>query len=217
MNRTELLQTHALADEFTRLRRELEARSPAPRHIVVLSANSGAGVSTVAAQLALALGQGQTNGHVLLVDAHLRGGVDHQPTPLTPSGSGLWDWDLQSELQSSPLTGQPGVHVLGAGQAPVDRQSAAPVQGRLLAALAQVRQRHVWSVWDLPPVLTHGDGLDLAAAADGALIVVEMDQTRLDALRYVRLAMERRHATVLGVVLNRCGRWWPRSKRRQAS
>lgn len=216
MKPADLLSSQALADEFTRLRRELEAREPRPAHVAVLGADPGGGVSTVAAQLALSLAVGGEPGSVLLVDAHLRGGAGHEPSPLAGTGPGLWQWDLRSALPAQPLERQPALHVLGSGSAPADRLGLAPVSERLLAALHQARERYHWSVWDLPPVLEHGDGLDLAAACDGALIVIEMDQTRVDALRYLRQALERRHATVVGSVLNRCGRWWPRSTRRLA-
>ncbi len=224
MTPVELLASQALADEFMRLRHDLEARVPAPRHVVVLGMDGGEGTSTVAAQLALAFAVGRNAAEgrpVLLVDADLRSArpTGHPLATLATRsdpapGGNLWQWDLDSPLPATPLTAQPAVHWLPAGQPPADRLGLAPVSARLVAAMARARQDYAVSVWDLPPVRVHGDGLDLAAVADGALVVIEMDETRVDALRYLRQALERRRVTLLGSVLNRCGRWWPPGSRR---
>lgn len=224
MTPVELLTSQALADEFMRLRHDLEARVPAPLHVVVLGMDGGEGTSTVAAQLALAFAVGRDPNDsraVLLADADLRSArpSGHPLAALAarsapaPSG-GLWHWDLKSLLPATPLAAQPAVHWLPAGPPPADRLGLAPVSARLVAAMERARHDYAVSVWDLPPVRVHGDGLDLAAVADGALVVIEMDETRVDALRYLRQALERRRVTLLGSVLNRCGRWWPPGSRR---
>src|SRR5690606_41417070 len=66
---------------------------------------------------------------------------------------------------------------------------------------------------DLAPPLTRwADGLALAAECDGALVVIEMDETRHDSLLFLRDALARNRTPILGSVLNRSGRYWPRSR-----
>ncbi|MBL0718613.1 hypothetical protein JI742_01805 [Piscinibacter sp. Jin2] len=218
VNLKSLLSSHTLGDEFTRLRRELEAREPRPRHIVVFGASGKEGASTVAAHLALAFAGGQpAGGRVLLVQANLHKRVLRDESGLPFEGPGLWGWDMNSPLPSQPFARQPALHLLGPGSPPKDRMGLASASDRLLAALAQAdREDYAYTIWDVPALLQHAEGIDLIAASDGGLAVIEMDETRVGALEYLRGVLDRRHARLLGAVLNRCGRYWPRSTRRLA-
>jgi Mrp family chromosome partitioning ATPase len=212
MTLTALLRTGAFADEFARLRNDVAALTPSPRHVVILGAAGGEGVTTVAAHLALALTGLQQAGRVLLADGNLRRPSLERQLELPP-GPGLMDWDLSAPLPTRPLPGVPGVQVLTAGSAAASAGGPS-IEARLSAACVRARNDFAASVWDAPPVLDYSDGLDLAAASDGALVVIEMDRTRVGGLQYLRSAIERRHAVLLGSLLNRTGRYWPRAPRR---
>ncbi len=220
VNLKSLLSANTLSDEFTRLRRELEAREPRPRHIVVFGASGKEGASTVAAHLAMAFASGQatSGGRVLLVQANLHKRAQRNDSGLPFEGPGLWGWDMSSALPSQPFSRQPALHLLGPGNPPSDRMGLASASDRLLAALTQAdREDYAYTIWDVPALLQHAEGIDLIAASDGGLAVIEMDETRVGALEYLRGVLDRRNARLLGAVLNRCGRYWPRSTRRLAA
>ncbi|MEP7300046.1 MAG: hypothetical protein ABI699_00840 [Caldimonas sp.] len=211
-----VIQSGALADEFARLRRDLDALSPTPRHLVVTGAAGREGVTTVSTHLALAMAGGRTDARVLLVDGNLRHPTLEQDLGLT-AGPGLLDWDTVGPLPVRPMACVPGLQVLTAGRQGPATQGGPSIEERLMAACERVRLEYAASVWDSPPLLRYHDGLDLAAQCDGTLLVIEMDQTRAGGLRYVRSALERRRAVLLGSVLNRSGRYWPRSPRQPSA
>lgn len=209
-----LLTSGQLADEFARLRSDLAALRPAPRHIVVLGASGGEGVTTVAAHLAVALAAVAEPNRVLLAEGNVHRSALAKELGLQ-SGNGLLDWDLKAPLPTQPCPGAERLRVLAAGTG-AKRLGGPSNQERLLAAVAKARDEYDCVIWDAPAVTSHADGLTLAGACDGALVVVEMDQSRVDGLAYVRDSLERNHARLLGSVLNRTGRYWPRPGRAAA-
>jgi Mrp family chromosome partitioning ATPase len=211
LNLAAIVRGGAMADEFSRLRRDLAAMASNPRHLVVLGAAGREGVTTVAVNLALAMAGSRGNAQVLLVDGNLRAPSLESALGLAP-GPGLRDWDLSSNLPVRSFeVGERSLHVLTAGGSAGSATNGVTIEKRLTAACLRVRNDYPASVWDSPPVLRFSDGLDLAADCDGSLVVIEMDQTRAGGLQYIRSALDRRHAVLLGSVLNRSGRYWPRA------
>lgn len=209
MNLLSLIASNVLADEFARLRSEIAAMEPMPRHIVVLGCAGGEGATTVAAHLALAMCGHNGAGRVFLAEANVRSPSFASGLGLAP-GPGLLDWDLHSPLPMQALEGVPGLKIMTAGGRPA-LSSGPTIEERLEAACARARADFGFVVWDAPAATRYADGLKLAAQCDGVLVVVEMDQSRVDGLRYVRTALERNRARILGSVLNRTGRYWPRA------
>jgi len=202
MKLLDLLRTPALNEEFERLRRDLAAR-----HIAVAGASGGEGVSSVAARLACGLAD---QGQVLLAEGNVR-----RPSlarELGLAGPGLLEWDQQAPLPVHSLPDFPGLAVLTAGRpgTPID---AATLPARLTAAAQRARQDYGWVVWDTPPAARYPDLLALAAHCEGVLVVVEMDRSRIDSLQYLRDTLDRAQLRVLGSLLNRSGRYWPRAPR----
>ena len=200
MKLLDLLRSPALAEEFERLRRDLGAR-----HVAIAGAEGGEGVTTVAARLAFSLaGQGR----VLLAEGNLR-----RPSlarELKLDGPGLLDWDLQGALPTQALPGLPNVAVLTAGKAGAE-VDAASLPSRLGAAAQRARQEFDWVVWDTPAATGYPDLQAVAAHCDGVLVVVEMDRSRVDSLLFLRDTMDRAQVRILGSILNRSGRYWPRA------
>ena len=79
----------------------------------------------------------------------------------------------------------------------------------LHTAAQRARQDHDMVVWDAPAMTQWSDAVPLAAACDGVVVVIEMDETRVDALRFLRDTLARHRIPILGSVLNRSGRYWP--------
>lgn len=191
-----------LMQEFDRLREELPAR-----HIAVTGARGGEGASTVALGIAQALA---VRGPTLLAEGNLRRPVLAQRLGL--QGPGLAAWDRQGPLPIQDLPGANGLSVLCAG-APLRAAGADDVS--VLAAAAEVaRSRFSQVVWDTPALIDHPDLLVLGPHIDGVLVVVEMDGSRVDELRFLRDVLARAGIPIIGSLLNRAGRYWPRPRRR---
>ena len=190
----------ALMQEFTRLREELPAR-----HIAVTGARGGEGASTVALGIARALA---SRGPTLLAEGNLRQPVLARRLGL--NGPGLAGWDRLAPLPIQELPDSSGLSVLCAGTpAPAGHHDAAAL---LAAAALAARERFAQVVWDTPPLTLHADLLALGPYIDGALVVVEMDSSRVDELRFLRDALARANMPIVGSLLNRTGRYWPRRR-----
>lgn len=201
-----LLQSIEFTQELDRLREELPSG-----HLAVTSARGGEGVTTVALGLARALA---ARGPLLLAEGQLRHPALAQRLDLP--GLCLADWDRAGPLPVQALPGVPGATVLCAGRADMQpvREDAIPV---LLAAAAQrARADFAQVLWDTPPLIHHPDLLVLAPHIDGVIVVVEMDGSRVDELRFLREVLARARIPIVGSLLNRTGRYWPRSRRRHA-
>lgn len=211
MELRDLLDSRLLAEEFVRLRGDLAALHPAPRHIVVIGAVGGEGVTSVATRLALALSTQHGSGGVLLAEGNI-----HQPSLAdalcAEASPGLAEWDPDEPLPVQPFPGAPALSLLTVGTAH-ERAHGSAWSAHLTAAARRARTDFGHVVWDAPPLTRWADGLALAAECDGALVVIEMDETRHDSLLFLRDALARNRTPILGSVLNRSGRYWPRSPR----
>lgn len=189
-------------EAFNELRTNLQFMQPdsPPEVITVTSASPGEGKSTVAANLALVLAQGPHP--VLLVDADLRRPTVAQTFGLV-ADVGLSDVisgraTVQEAVQP---TGIPQLHVMAAGQIPPN-PSELVSSGALVSLMDELRL-HYRVVIDSPPLLAVSDAAVLATRFDGAIMVVDAQQTRLDSLERSLDSIRRVNGTVLGVVLNR--------------
>ena len=201
MKLSELLQSPALAEEFERLRRDLGVR-----HVAIAGAQGGEGVTTVATRLAFSLaGQGR----VLLAEGNLRRPALARELKL--NGPGLLDWDLQGALPTQAVPALPQLAVLTAGSKPLSDLDAATLPARLSAAAQRARQEFDYVVWDTPAANRYPDLQAVAAHCDGVLVVVETDRSRVDSLQFLRETMDRAQVRILGSLLNRSGRYWPRA------
>ena len=175
-----------------------------PQVVVVTSSLPGEGKTTLAVNLAAALGW--SGSRVLLVEADLRRprvtrylGLD------TGSGGGAGLTDVlagAAELREVTQPWDEGtVTVLPAGPMP-------PSPGELLGSarmrtlLDTLRSTYDVVVVDGPSLLTVSDAAVLSAMADGCLITTRYGRTRREQLSEAAAALSRVGARVLGVVLN---------------
>ncbi|MGY1779789.1 P-loop NTPase [Geodermatophilus sp. SYSU D01036] len=194
-----------------------------PRSLVVTSASSGEGVTTLAANVALALaGSGR---RVVLVDANLRAPHLHELFGL-PAGPGLAEVLAGQSTVAAALRDVSGtpLRVLPAG--PPDAHQLEMLTGpRTPEVLQALLADCDVLVLDTPPVLPVADALFLAAHSAGVLLVARVGVATKDRLRRARDAVRTVQAPLVGLVVNggeespeRLGpRRLPRSHRRSSA
>jgi len=174
-----------------------------PRTLLVTSALPGEGKSVLSANLALAFAEAGTS--VVLIDADLRRPSQHRLFRISPA-TGLTSLltgdsapaDLERfrvspqllVIPSGPLPPNPA-ELLGSG-----RMSA------LLRQLAGLAEDGLVIV-DTSPVLAVADPVALSTKVDGCIVVVDSSRTRVASTRRALAALERVHAHIIGVVLNK--------------
>jgi capsular exopolysaccharide synthesis family protein len=200
-----------VAEEYRRLLTSLRTSAPSARSLLVASCAEGEGATTVAVSLARVFAENPQS-RVLLVDAHVR----------KPSLHRWFDLDLapgllESTQQSSPTYREsitvPNLWVLTAGAMGERPLSSIQLSEVLEHVAKRSREDFDVTLWDSAPISHYPDGNHLARLVDGVLVVVQPDKTRLDALAFLRDELGRSGATVLGAVLNRNGRFYPRTLR----
>jgi Mrp family chromosome partitioning ATPase len=173
-----------------------------PRSIGVTSCARGAGVSTVAANLARAAAESLAAQQVLLVDAHARAPTLHRAwgAALSPGLSdvlaGRREWrDAVVATQDS------GISLLAAGGNGARVTSAADLN-RCAELLADWQAKFDVVLLDLPPVGDAGPTLPLAGMLDGVLLVIEAERISWEAAERAKGMLTQSHARLLGAVLN---------------
>jgi polysaccharide biosynthesis transport protein len=169
------------------------------KSIVVTSAMDQEGKSTIAANLALALAQGQRR--VLLVDADLR----------TPSQHHVWDINNvvglsnlvveQVQMNDAIQTITHNLHVLTAGSTPPNPLALldSSVMKRLIE---QFTDRYDFIVFDAPTLLGTADSSVLNRMTDGSLVVVRMGRVNAPCLKVAKQFLQQSSQRVLGMVIN---------------
>jgi capsular exopolysaccharide synthesis family protein len=170
------------------------------RTVLVVSAMSGEGKSSVALQLAISLAQA---GHkTALVDGDMRRPELHVRLGL-PAGPGLAEF-LRGEFPMQPAvldTGMPGLSFLPAGR--WDQHASRSVcSGGWKSALSQLADSHEYVVVDSTPLLPVADGLAMAKNVDGVVMSVLRDVSQLQNVAEAQKRLAAVGANVLGVVLS---------------
>jgi capsular exopolysaccharide synthesis family protein len=177
-------------------------RTPRESVILVTSAISGEGTSTVARNIALALAQHRAE-RVLLIDANLRSPSQHKFFGVE-NPDGLSDVLLGPKILTSVIQDgvAPGLSLLAAGQA-----MASPAQLLTVASLHSVIMAllslYDWVIIDSPPATAFPDVATIAAACGGAILVVEAEKTRKEVVEEAKRVLEVSGVDLLGAVLNR--------------
>ncbi len=166
--------------------------------IMVTSSLGGDGKTTTAANLAVALAQ--AGKRVILVSADLRRPRIHQFFGLA-NDVGLSN-ALSATISAAKLTreaGIPTLRLINAGPVPDDPAALLGSQqtGEFIDGLRQVSD---FVIIDTPPVLAVADASILAPLVDGAVLVMDAEQSSRSALGQARDQLENAGANIIGAV-----------------
>jgi len=171
------------------------------RIVGFIAAHTGAGVSSVSAELARVAEKGH-GASVLLVDTDLRNGAICGRFGLKPA-TGIQEAIANNRPVEEAIVQSGTSHLYlsalsAAGSGAINTDSRA-----LHAAMDRLRDDFDLIIFDAPPALETAAGLAISAFADGMVIVVEAEKTRWQVAESVRDAIEKQGGNVLGVVLNK--------------
>ena len=193
---------HTLVEAYHNLRSALIYQdTPAnhPRRIVVTSASSNEGKSTVAANFAITLAQ--SGARVLLVDADLRRGKLHKHFEIAAKPGLSEVMSQQCELSKAVImTVVPNLFLLPAGTCP--RRPGSLFAMRAGQFLADTAGLYDYTIFDTPPILAADDVSSLAPHADGLIMVIRAGFTSSRLAKNALDLLYLRHIKVIGLVLN---------------
>jgi succinoglycan biosynthesis transport protein ExoP len=197
----EIPQNAILSEAFRGLRTSvlLSGTKPSTHSILVTSAQSGEGKTTVAMNLALSLAQ--LGRRTLLIDADLRRPSVHKYFPRGESqlskylsGQGAWH-----EIVNQTPVG--GLDVVLGGPAPANPAELLSTD-RMRTLIKEASEIYSFVVVDSPPLLNVADSRILASLVDSTVLVVKCGDTPRQAVQFAESQARAAGADILGVVLN---------------
>lgn len=172
------------------------------RSLVVTSAAPGEGKSTVLANLAVVMAQGEKR--TILVDADLRRPSLHHMFGV-PNERGLTTLFVDKAAAADPpLASVPGVErlwLLSSGPLPPNPAELLGTR-RMEEAIAALLERADIVLFDAPPVVAVTDAAVLGTKTDGVLLVISAGQTRREHAQRARELLEKVKVRLVGAVLN---------------
>jgi succinoglycan biosynthesis transport protein ExoP len=204
-----------VANDFQRVCLQLRLRHPEARSLILTSPRGREGTTTVASLCAAALAD-IVGGRVVLVDANLRAPAMHRRFGLNGS-AGLRTWDPARPADGIHPGARERLWVMPAGTGQDGSLHAMHRSGRLETLARRLREDFAFVVWDTPPINAYPDARFLLPHADGVLVVVEADITPLDELATLYEQVEPIGCPLLGVILNRTGRFFGGARPQRAA
>lgn len=169
--------------------------------LVVTSAAPGEGKSTVLANLAVTMAQGERR--TILVDADLRRPGLHEIFGIV-NDRGLTTMIVEeAALDDPPLidVGVDNLWLVPSGPIP---PNPADILGsrKMEGVIAALKARADVVLFDAPPIIAVTDAAVLGTKVDGVLLVVCAGRTRREHAQRARELLERVHVRIVGAVLN---------------
>lgn len=170
------------------------------RSVLFTSATSGAGKSTVAANMAIAYAQAGIK--TLLLDGDLRRPTTHY-TFEVPNRKGLSaalikDVPVEDEVMHTAFE---GLDLITSG--PIPPNPAELLASRSMERFMQsVIIQYEMVLIDSPPILSVTDAQLLCRHADGVILVTDVENNNRDELIEAKTLLDKSGANIIGVVLN---------------
>jgi polysaccharide biosynthesis transport protein len=201
--------------DYLKYRVMMECREHAagPLTIVFTSYASGEGVSTVAANFALALSS-EPDMSILLVDFNLMhpslhrhfevNGNGHSQAKEPAEGVEAQTEEKHLTVRERQLTHyQPNMDVILSVSGRPSAHNRVITMGDIDVFLQTAKKRYDVVIVDCPSLSSCSYAFPLAAKADGAVLVVEAGRVRGEPLKWAVQQLETIGANILGVVLNK--------------
>lgn len=181
----------------------LGQRGAAGHTLVVTSCHHGEGVSAVALNFALALAEADEHGKVLLCDANADSPAVHKVFQVEQS-PGLTE-AVAGQCEPEAAIRRTGVEALDILPVGDGRMSPSGIvdSPRLAPILAALKEEYRVVVLDAAPVIECSATARLAAASDGAVLVVEAERQRWEVAQRATDLLTDAGARIVGAVLNR--------------
>ena len=178
----------------------LSTQANAPRSVLITSALPGEGKSTLA--LSLAMANAEQGKRTLLIDADLRQPAIERLVRLDPDAGLAEVLAHRSHWRTATrsVPGRPNLSVLGSGL-PLPL-ALALIGPQMRGILAQATKEFDLVVVDSPPLLGCAETLELAAAAEVAVLAVRSGQTPMKVLGEAVRLFAGCNVPIAGIVLN---------------
>ena len=168
--------------------------------VVFTSTVPNEGKSMTVANLAIAMGQ--DNKKILLIDCDLRKPIVHRRFGLLNKGLTncfAEDLNLGDVIQKDVF---PNLDIVTGGPVP---PNPAELLGspKMEALLKEAADTYDYIFLDMPPVLVVTDAALMAHKADGVVLILGSGDVSPDEAKEAKEALERGHANILGVILNK--------------
>ena len=179
-------------------------RGAGGRSLVVTSASSGEGKTTVVSNLARALAEDGSS--VVILSADVRSMTAIEAGWLdSNSQAGLSEYLNDSSIKVDDVvidTTEPGISIVTRGGAP---DSVVPLvdSDRMVQLMDSLVSRADWVIVDASPVLESADAARLAPMADGTMLVVDGKRTTLSAAQSTTAMLADAGAVTIGFFHNR--------------
>ena len=170
------------------------------RSLLITSAGPGEGKTTASVHLAIA--HAEQGKKTLLVDCDLRRPSVHRRFGLTATSglSNVLTGEAEWRDTILHLDNKPNLHIIPAG--PPSYRASDLVGPRLGHLLDELSREYDLVILDAPPLLGFAEPLQMAAAADGVLVISRAGETKRRAVGSVLSSLNRLRANVIGIVLN---------------
>lgn len=170
------------------------------RTLLLSSATAGEGKSTTAAHLAYT--HAEQKKKTIIIDCDLRRPTQHKLFGVAAepglssvlNGNQRWQ-DVLYKPESNPY-----LHVITAG--PPSRRAADMIGSSIPLLIDEMSREYDLIILDAPPILGFAESLQMAAVADGVIVVTRAGETSRKAVSAAIQTLHQLRANVVGLVLN---------------